>query len=99
MTLFRTALLVFVSTSLYAATTGSISGTVTDPAGAVLPGAMVSVTNQAQGIQNKTTTDAKGTYSFPILPVGKYDLKVEAASFKTHTQSGLTVDIDSALKV
>lgn len=82
-----------------AATTGSISGTVTDPAGAVLPGAMVTVTNTAQGIQNKTTTDAKGTYSFPILPVGKYDLKVEAPSFKIHTRSGLAVDIDSALKV
>ncbi len=88
-----------ISSFLYAATTGSIAGTVTDPAGAVLPNATVSVTNQAQGIQNKTTTDSKGTYSFPILPVGKYDLKVEAASFKAQTKSGLTVDIDSAIKM
>ena len=93
------SLCVFFCGLSFAATTGSISGTVTDPAGAVIPGAMVSVTNTAQGIQNKTTTDGKGAYTFPILPVGKYDLKVEAPSFKTQTRSGLTVDIDSAIKV
>jgi hypothetical protein len=100
MNLLRASLpFLFVSALTFGATTGSISGTVTDPVGAVLPGATVSVTNQAQGIQNKTTTDQKGTYSFPILPVGKYDLKVEAPSFKTQTKSGLTVDIDSAIKL
>src|SRR5260221_580159 len=62
---------------LWGATTGSISGTLTDPSGAVIPGAAVIVTSTAQGLMNKTTTDAKGVYSFPSLPVGTYDLKVE----------------------
>ena len=99
MNLTRAAILLLFTIPVFSATTGSISGTVTDPAGAVLPGAMVMVTNTAQGIQNKTTADPKGTYSFPILPVGIYDLKVEAPSFKIQTRAGLAVDIDSALKI
>src|SRR5690348_9303952 len=61
---------------LWAATTGSISGTVKDPSGAVIPGARVIVTNTAMGIQNKATTDDRGDYTFPSLPVGHYELQV-----------------------
>lgn len=56
--------------ALTAATTGSISGTIKDPSGAVLPGVALTATNPATGIQNKTTTDGSGFYSFPSLAVG-----------------------------
>ena len=86
-------------TILGAATTGSISGTLTDPSGSVIPGAAVTATHAAQGIQNKTITDSKGFYSFPSLPVGTYDVKAELQGFKPRDRKGLVVDLDSALQV
>src|SRR5258708_36154241 len=93
------AFLFILQTVVWAATTGTISGTLTDPSGAVIPGAMVIVTNTAQGVMNKTTTDDKGIYTFPSLPVGMYDLKVEHAGFKPKNRNGLGIDIDSALQL
>jgi len=79
--------------------TGSISGTVTDSAGLVIPGVKVAVTNIAQGVQTKTVTDSKGNYTFPSLPVGRYDLKTEVQGFKPQSRTGLNVDLDSALQI
>src|SRR5260370_4616743 len=93
------ALLVVSHALLSAATTGSISGTLKDPSGAVIPGAMITVTNTAQGIQNKTMTDQKGVYNFPSLPVGRYSLQAEAQGFKTAKRNDLAVDLDSALQI
>jgi len=84
---------------LCAATTGSISGTVFDPVGAVIPQAMVIVSNTATGIQTKTTTDDKGTYVFPSLPVGRYEIRVEAEGFNSPKRAGIVMDADSALRV
>src|SRR5665213_746507 len=83
---------------LPAAVTGSISGTIKDPSGAIIPGIALSVTNPATGVQNKTVTDSKGFYSFPSLPVGHYDLKAEARGFNAQDRKGLTIDADSALQ-
>ena len=83
----------------WGATTGSISGTLKDPSGAVIPNAMVTATNTAQGIQSKTVTDEKGFYIFPSLPVGRYNVQAEAPGFKTVKRSDLVVDIDSALQI
>ena len=84
---------------LWAATTGSISGTVKDPSGAVIPGAMVIATNTATGVQTKATSDQNGLYSIPSLPVGRYTLKVENEGFGTQSKSGIVIDTDSALQV
>lgn len=83
---------------LWSATTGSISGTVKDPTGAVIPGATVTVTNTATGVQMKTTTNDSGFYSFPSLPVGRYDLRVEEEGFGVQKRTGLVIDADSALQ-
>ena len=69
-----------------------------DPSGGVIPGVELSVTNPATGVQNKTMTDSKGFYSFPSLPVGRYDLKLEAKGFHEQERKGLVVDADSAVK-
>jgi Carboxypeptidase regulatory-like domain len=82
-----------------AATTGSISGTVKDPSGGVIPGVSLSVTNPATGVENKAVTDTKGFYSFPSLPVGRYDVKLMAPGFHEQERKGLTIDADSALQV
>src|ERR1700680_4880159 len=89
--------LVAICTSAWGAVTGSITGTLKDPDGLVIVGAMVTVTNEAQGIQNKTVTNDYGVYTFPSLPVGRYDLHFEAEGFKPQNKTGLTIDIDSVL--
>ena len=97
--LFLTTALLAFQAAVWAGTTGSISGTLTDPSGSVIPGVKLIVTDTAKGIRTKTMTDAKGDYSFPSLPVGRYDLNMEAQSFKPQNRTGLIIDIDSVLKV
>jgi hypothetical protein len=92
-------LLAVVCTPLSAQTTGSISGTVKDPSGAVLPGATVTATNTATNVQMKTMTDDRGYFVFPSLPVGRYSIKVEQTDFGTQVRNNLQVDSSSALVV
>ncbi|HVO60895.1 MAG TPA: carboxypeptidase-like regulatory domain-containing protein, partial [Terriglobales bacterium] len=82
----------------WASITGSISGVVTDPSGAVISGATVVATNTQTGIKNTVTTDSKGFYSFPSLDVGTYNLEVSQSGFKTLTKTGLVIDANSALR-
>src|SRR5690348_16332434 len=84
---------------LRAATTGSISGTALDPSGAVIPGGRLTATNMATGVQLKTTTNEKGFYSFPSLPIGRYEIRIEAEGFSPQRRTGLVIDADSALQV
>jgi len=91
-------LLLSVAALSWGATTGSIFGTLKDPSGAVIPGAVITVTNTAQGIQTKTMTDDKGNYNFPSLTVGRYNLEAEAPGFKTVKRNDLVIDLDTALQ-
>jgi len=70
---------------------GSVSGTISDQSGAVVPKAHVSVTNRATGLQREMDVDNNGHYVIPDLPPGSYDLKVTASGFKPLTQTSLTV--------
>jgi hypothetical protein len=82
---------------VWAATTGSISGTVKDPSGAVILGATVTATNIATNIQAKAVTDDKGFYAFPSLQVGRYNVKVEEEGFGTQSRNNLEVNANGAL--
>ena len=62
-------------------TTGQISGTVTDPNGAVVPGASVKATNLETNLVRETTTGDQGIYSFQLLPPGRYKVEVAASGF------------------
>ncbi len=81
------------------ATTGSISGTVKDPSGAVIAGASVIATDSATNVQTKTVTDEKGFYAFPSLQVGRYNVKVEDQGFGTQSRNNIEVDANGALSV
>src|SRR5689334_19695434 len=81
--------------ALWGAVTGSISGTIRDASGAVIPKARLTIINIAQGTRSKTITDQRGFYAFPSLPVGRYELLVEADGFRPQKRTGLTVDTDS----
>jgi carboxypeptidase family protein len=78
---------------------GSLSGGVKDPSGAVVPGVTVTATNTILGTVFATTTDGRGLYSFPKLPVGRYDLTMQIDGFKPQKHTGVQVDADSALQI
>ena len=78
---------------------GSLSGTVKDSTGGVIPGVMVSIMNTAIGTELDSVTDPQGHYSFPNMPVGRYDLTVTLEAFKPHKRTGLAVDADSRLQI
>ncbi len=83
----------------WASITGSISGLVTDPTGAVISGASVVATNTQTGVNTAVTTDTKGFYSLPTLAIGTYELQVTQSGFRTYTRTGLVIDANSALRV
>ena len=85
--------------SLWGAATGRLSGTIQDPSGAVLPGATITLVNVALRSEFKTVSDGQGFYSFPALPVGHYNLTIEAATFRIEKKMNVTVDADAVLKV
>ncbi|MCU1320568.1 MAG: Oar protein [Acidobacteriaceae bacterium] len=82
-----------------AATGGRVSGVVTDQSGAFVSGANVRLTHRDQQAKYSAVSDRQGLYSFPNLPVGHYDLTVEAAGFAILRQPDIAVDTDSALLV
>ena len=84
---------------LRAATGGSISGTLADASGAVIPGAILSLVDITQRTIYQAVSDRHGLYSFPNLPAGHYELTISATRFATQRKTNLTVDTDSALQV
>src|SRR5258705_114146 len=79
--------------------TSQISGTVRDASGAVIPGAAVTLSNEATGVVQKQSTTDAGVYAFPAIPVGSYTLRVEATGFKTLTRAGNIVQVNTPLAV
>ncbi len=70
---------------------GQIEGTVTDSAGAAVPNASVVVKNIETGTERQVTTDASGVYRAPLLPLGKYQVTIEAPNFKRLVREGITL--------
>src|SRR5215831_14148704 len=83
---------------------GTILGTVTDPSGAVVAGAKVTVKNAGTGLERATESSGDGSYSLPELPIGTYTVTVSQTGFQTFVAKGVTVDVaterrvDAALK-
>jgi hypothetical protein len=70
---------------------GSISGTVVDSSGAVVPEAQITATNVETRAQTKTTSDTSGLFKLAILPVGSYEIEIEKAGFKKLAVTGVQV--------
>ncbi|MGB6693450.1 MAG: carboxypeptidase-like regulatory domain-containing protein, partial [Terracidiphilus sp.] len=85
------ALLLAAIPTLRAQTTASLSGTVTDTTGAVVPGAAVTATNDATQDKTVTLTGGAGTYSFPVLLPGTYTVSVAAKGFEGEKQIGIVL--------
>jgi Carboxypeptidase regulatory-like domain/TonB dependent receptor len=78
---------------------GTILGSVTDPSGAVLPGAKVTVKNVGTGQERTTDTSADGSYALPELQIGTYTVTVTLAGFQTSVTTGVTVDVAGERRV
>jgi hypothetical protein len=78
---------------------GTLTGTVTDPAGAVVPAAKVTAKNSETGAVSSTITTDTGNYTLPSLPIGSYELTVEAAGFNKSTQTGLRLQVAQTARV
>src|SRR5215831_5824266 len=86
------------------AETGTISGTITDKSGAVVPGATVTVTSSNTGFTRSTTTGGSGAYAIPSLKPDTYTITVEQAGFQKYSRQvildvGARVDISAQLAV
>jgi outer membrane receptor protein involved in Fe transport len=75
-------------------TGGRILGRVSDPSGAFLAGAKVTLTNEATGVSVDTTTNGNGDYGFPQVPVGTYRMDFDLAGFKKNVQRGVSVSLN-----
>ena len=73
-------------------TTQTVQGLVTDATGAVIPGAEVTLTNVATGVQQVATTNATGNYTFTLVLVGNYEVRCESPGFKTEFATGIRVE-------
>lgn len=80
-------------------TTAALGGTVTDPSGAVIPGAKLALTNEATSFQSNYISDAAGEYHFYNLTPGKYSLVVTATGFKQTTQTGIQLSVNQTGRV
>jgi hypothetical protein len=92
-------LLLFAGAGWAQTTTGSIVGTVTDSSGGIVPNAAVTVTNMDTSTVVKTVADAAGNFVLTPLLVGRYSVTVEANGFKKEVRPGVTVDVQSRVRV
>src|ERR1700686_322758 len=83
----------FLSTPAYTQVRyGSVVGTVSDPTGAVVPNATVTLTSKDTGVARESKSDEGGRYSFVNVLPGKYDVKVTAPGFRTLAQTDIDVN-------
>ena len=87
------ALAIFAPLAIQAQTTGSLSGTVTDPNGAVVPGAKVEIKKFGTGESRSTTTADNGVFNFQNLAPGEYSLTVEASGFKKALANDIVIEV------
>ena len=92
-------LLLLAAGSAFAATTGTLFGTVTDADGSALPGVNVTISSPSLQGTRTVTTNASGEYKFPLLPPGTYRADYEIASFEKVVRTDVVVSLDNATKI
>ncbi|MEX2261184.1 MAG: TonB-dependent receptor [Bryobacteraceae bacterium] len=87
-------ILIFCGAAWAQYTTASLGGTVSDPSGASIPEAKITVRNADTGFTQTTETSGTGAFLFSRLPIGTYELLVEKAGFSTAVQAGIRLTVD-----
>jgi hypothetical protein len=75
----------------------TLSGAITDPSGAVVPGVSVTIVSQGTGLKRSVLTGTAGEYRFAGLPVGRYSIRMEKPGFQSQIREG--VDVTSAAEM
>lgn len=73
---------------------GSLTGTVTDESGAVIPGVTITASNTGTGLTRTTITNERGGYSITLLPTGQYSVSAELPGFRKELRSGIVLQVD-----
>ncbi len=89
----------FVAVPLLAQTSATVSGTVSDPTGAVVQGSAVTVTDVDTGALRSVTTDAAGRYQVTLLPVGNYEVRASKTGFSDEVRKGIDLVVGQAATV
>src|SRR6185437_14049455 len=76
-----------------------VNGTVTDPSGAVVPGATVVVKNVATNVETKAITNSTGDYSIRFLQVGQYTVTIKRDGFKTFSSAPFSLEVNQTAKI
>lgn len=97
--IFCLAVFLLASTGWAQLDTGTISGVVTDPSGASVPGAKVILTNEQTGTVREAQANEQGSYTFSLTPPGQYAIKVEHAGFKLYERTGIRLQVNQQLTV
>jgi hypothetical protein len=92
------SLFLFLTALAFGQSTGAIQGTVTDASGAVIPNAVVTIKDPANGVDRQLSTDSAGLYFVPSLPVGTYSVEVKAPGLAPTEAKGLIVEVGSTIK-
>ncbi len=92
--------LLWVTTPACAAgPTGKIVGTISDPAGGAVAGARISIINEGTAEVRTAVSEGSGNFTFPVLPVGTYTVKVDAPGFGTYVQKGVVLQVDQNITI
>jgi Carboxypeptidase regulatory-like domain len=90
---------IFLAATAFASgPTGTITGTVTDPSGAVVPKARISVRNEATNAVRSAGTNDDGDFTIALLPPGRYQVTAEGTGFRKSIFSDVTVDVDQTVR-
>src|ERR1700674_2883700 len=89
----------FALTALAQGDRGTITGTISDPAGAVVPAAPVEARNVETGAVYEAASSATGNYTLAQLPTGNYELSVVVSGFKKYVRQGLFLPVAQTLRI
>src|SRR5262245_41070304 len=78
---------------------GRIGGTILDPSGGAIPGAVVTLTDAERGVARQLSTDTAGSYAAPNLPPGIYAVRVEFRGFRTVDRKDIVLQVGQELQI
>lgn len=94
-----TLLLAMMATGLAQTYTATVTGTITDQAGAAVPGAKVTAVNQGTKLEYNAQSSDSGVYTIPFLPVGTYVLTIEANGFKKLVSNEIVLEVNQTARI
>jgi len=97
--MFAVTLLLFTASALAQTSRGTVSGIVSDPTGAVVPGATITLTNDQTGVSRTTNTNGEGFYRFDAVDLGSYSLKIAATGFGNVNKTNIVVSANQVAQV